>query len=440
MVARITTGTSIGGVLEYNEKKVTQSIASLLYAGGFPRDADSLSLKSKLEVFNKLTSENIRTKTNTMHITLNFSPKDNLNNEKLIQIAKDYMLGIGLGGQPFLVYQHFDAAHPHIHLATVTIADGGVRLPTHNIGRISGKVRKEIEASYGLIKVEDVQNKKREQRIQMTPVRLERVLYGAVGTKEAIFGIVGEVVKSYKFCSLQELNAVLNQFGIRADAGRPGTRMHTNGGLIYALIDEHYQRVGSAINASLVDGKPTLKNLRKRFIANGLSRRPYGQRLKYLLDQALCGSRSRDEMEQLLHKQGIRVIFWKNSKGNIFGVTFIDNATRVVYNGQDLGEKYGVQRFLAPFLKVMEQNKQNAALKTAGSESQQSNVGILSNSAEETSNKQEKEVVSETKAMTVPASELPAIQIIQDTLYYGDERQQRRQLVHEKKNELEMGL
>lgn len=136
MVARITTGTSIGGVLEYNEKKLEQSVASLLNAGGFPRAAENLSLKSKLAVFHDLTSQNIRTKTNTMHVTLNFSPQDQLNKDKLTQIARDYMEGIGFGAQPFLVYQHFDAAHPHIHIATVTIADGGLRIPTHNIGCI----------------------------------------------------------------------------------------------------------------------------------------------------------------------------------------------------------------------------------------------------------------------------------------------------------------
>ena len=73
MVAKIVCGKSIRGVLNYNENKLKNAEAALLLAAGFPRDPDRLSFKNKLERFEMLTRQNKDTRTNTLHITLNFS-------------------------------------------------------------------------------------------------------------------------------------------------------------------------------------------------------------------------------------------------------------------------------------------------------------------------------------------------------------------------------
>ena len=38
------------------------------------------------------------------------------------------MQGIGFGNQPYLVYQHHDAGHPHIHMVTANIQADGQRI------------------------------------------------------------------------------------------------------------------------------------------------------------------------------------------------------------------------------------------------------------------------------------------------------------------------
>ena len=60
---------------------------------------------------------------------------------------------ISFGEQPFLVYNHTDAGHPHIHIATINIKPDGNRIDIHNIGRNqSEQARKEIEIEFNLIK------------------------------------------------------------------------------------------------------------------------------------------------------------------------------------------------------------------------------------------------------------------------------------------------
>ena len=63
---------------------------------------------------------------------------------------------IGFGNQPYLVYQHHDAGHPHIHIVSIKVREDGSRVDTQNIGRNqSEKARKEIEKEFGLLKAED---------------------------------------------------------------------------------------------------------------------------------------------------------------------------------------------------------------------------------------------------------------------------------------------
>jgi len=344
MVAKIVCGKSIRGVLNYNENKLKNAEAALLLAAGFPRDPDRLSFKNKLERFEMLTRQNKDTRTNTLHITLNFSRQDQLNDDLLKSIALDYMDRIGFGDQPFLVYQHFDAAHPHLHIATVNIADGGGRIETHNIGKNqSEKARKELEIQYGLIKAED---QVKETAYLLQPVNLEKVIYGKAPTKAVISAIVREVAETYKFTSLPEFNAALRQFNVRAYRGAEGSRMYEKGGLVYNILNERNEPVGIPVKASSIYGNPTLKNLEKRYAANDAIRKPYGQRLKHLLDKAITTAKDAAALKAQLQNQGIRILFRENVQGNVYGATFIDNATRVVFNGSDLGKAYSAKAFL----------------------------------------------------------------------------------------------
>jgi len=89
MVARISSGKSIRGILNYNERKVNQAEATILMAAGFPRPAEELSFTNKLERFENLTQQNLRTRTNALHVILNFSRDDRLDDELLQSIAMD---------------------------------------------------------------------------------------------------------------------------------------------------------------------------------------------------------------------------------------------------------------------------------------------------------------------------------------------------------------
>lgn len=102
-------------------------------ANGFGADIEGLNFHNKLQRFDNLTMLNERIKTNALHISLNFDSSENLQDDKLQEIATAYMDKIGFGDQPYLVYRHLDAAHHHVHIATTNMQANGKRIDIHNI-------------------------------------------------------------------------------------------------------------------------------------------------------------------------------------------------------------------------------------------------------------------------------------------------------------------
>ena len=116
MVTRITTPHSIRRALNYNEQKVRKGQAEFLYAANYLKDSEQLNFYDKLQRFTDLISLNERAKTNSLHVSINFDNSDRLSKEKILEIAAEYMERICFGEQPYLVYQHNDAGHPHLHV------------------------------------------------------------------------------------------------------------------------------------------------------------------------------------------------------------------------------------------------------------------------------------------------------------------------------------
>ena len=208
--------------LNYNEQKVKQEAAMLIHSKNFAKDTAELLFRDKLKTFEKLTSLNERTKVNSVHISLNFDPSEKLKREILQQIADCYMNGIGFTDQPYLVYEHHDTGHPHIHIVSTTIRSDGRGINTSNIGRNqSEKARKTIQKEFYLVTAE----KHQKQIHEIKSIYPQKVQYGKSAIKHGITNVLHAVIPHYKYTSLGELNAVLRQYNVLADRGHEGSRI-----------------------------------------------------------------------------------------------------------------------------------------------------------------------------------------------------------------------
>lgn len=341
MVAKITIPKSIEAALNYNEKKVQKGNAECLHAANYLSEAKNMNFYQKLNGFKMLNNLNERATTKTLHVSLNFDPSEKLSNDKLVEVANVYMDKIGFGQQPFLVYKHEDAGHPHIHIVSTTIKEDGSRINTHNIGRNqSEKARKEIEQMYDLVKAE------RQQQLMNPGIKLvdaEKTIYGKQETKRSISNVVGAVISQYKFTSLPEFNAALKQFNVIADRGKEEGRIYKNRGLVYRILDTDGNKVGVPIKASSIGCKPILDNLEKKFSVNEPAREPLKQRTKNAIDDCLqTSSNSMNNLVTALAQKQIYTVLRQNTESRLYGITFVDNQNKVVINGSDLGKGYSV--------------------------------------------------------------------------------------------------
>ncbi len=340
------TGQNILGALNYNENKVKTGSAECIAANMFGCEPHELSFSSKKNRFQEQMRLNKRSKTNVVHVSLNFAVGEKLTNEKLQTIVNAYMDRIGFNNQPYLVYNHFDAGHPHVHILTTSIQANGKRIPLHNLGKNqSEKARKEIETLFNLVKAEDRDVIK---EFIFDPKTLATAVYGKSQTKEAISKIVRTITRSYKFTSIPELNAVLQQYNVVADRGREGTIMNQKKGLVYSLLDEHGNKVGVPIKASSIYGKPTLVNLEKQFKLNEALRRPHKERVQASIQSVFLKSPTLKVVDfvKALEKANIKIVFRQNEEGRVYGITFIDHQNRVVFNGSDLGKEFSAKAIM----------------------------------------------------------------------------------------------
>ena len=338
MVAVIKAGSSIRNALLYNENKVVKEQAILLQASNFGKDKEELRLGDKFRHFQKLTSLNERTKINSIHISLNFDPSEKLSGQKLVSIAEDYIRQIGFANQPYLVYQHHDAGHPHIHIVTTNIQCNGNRISLHNIGRNQSETaRKEIEIKYGLVQASGRQS----IGSALKPVESRKVQYGKSETKRAIANVLDAILPYYKYTSLAELNAVLKQYNMTADHGSETSRIRQRKGLVYRIVNERGEKVGVPIKASSIYNKPTLKTIEARFAQNDQQRKQHKQRLINTVDFSFRNQHpTLKALQQSLSKEQINMVLRQNNSGVIYGITYIDHQTKCVFNGSDLGKAY----------------------------------------------------------------------------------------------------
>jgi hypothetical protein len=339
MVAIINSGASLRSTFYYNENKVKEGKAEYILAQNYPLDTDQLDEQLRLAMLMNMAARNPDIKRKSIHISLNFAPEEQPSKEQLQQIAIEYMDKIGFGDQPFLVYQHQDSGHPHIHIVTTKIKYDGSPIYTQNIGRNQSETaRKEIEIKYGLVKAED----HKASLFRMRPVDATKVIYGKETTTRAIANVLNAVIEKYKYATLAELNAILNLYNVSAERGSEDSRIYKTGGLVYRILNTQRETVGSPIKASAFVMKPTLKYLESKFLKNDVDRQQYKSKLKSTIDFTLKDPQVKtiEQLSAKLFRQNIRLVTRVNDDQFLYGLTYVDLKNKVVFNGSALGKDY----------------------------------------------------------------------------------------------------
>jgi len=125
-----------------------------------------------------------------------------------------------------------------------------------------------------------------------------------------------------------------------ADKGTKESIMFNKGGLRYWAIAKNGDKIGVPIKASSMYSKPTLKLLEDRFRLNDFLRKPFKEKLKARIDKVRSQAISLEQFKNDLKKNDVTVIVRQNSEGRIYGLSYIDQVNKAIFNGSDLGKNY----------------------------------------------------------------------------------------------------
>lgn len=353
MVAVIKVGQSIRRMMQYNENKVTQGNALIIGSANYPVDAVLLSCNARLNRMERQLALNRKVQRNSLHISLNFDPSEKqMPSEKMAAIAADYMERLGFAAQPYVVYRHFDAGHPHLHVVTTNIQSDGSRIDLHHLAiRKSEPARIALEKEYKLVAAKGRFKNKDNKNVMVT-----KALYGRSETRTAIQNVLEIVLDKYRYTSLSQLNAVLQLYNIRADSGTENSRISRHGGLQYRVLNEKGIPLSVPLKASLFYNRPTLARLQKKIAANAIVSAALKGRIKNVVDSLDNKASAMDfiQMKKQLLQQGIDVVERRNDKGLLYGLTYIDHKSGGIFNGSELGKTYSAKAMQERFTVVPE--------------------------------------------------------------------------------------
>jgi len=372
MVAKINVGSSLYGVLAYNQKKMEEMEADVLFAHRiFESENGRFDIRSCMESFEMFLPQDIRTEKPIIHISLNPHPDDKLSDAQLSQIAQEYMDMLGYGNQPYIVYKHEDIERHHIHIVSLRVDEEGRKLNDKFEYRRSKEITRKLEEKYGLRPAE----RSKSEDIS----KLNKVDYQAGDIKKQVSNTVKGVMSIYRFQSFGEFKTLLSLYNIHAEEVKGEIRGRTYHGIVYSATDDKGEKKGNPIKSSLI-GKSVgvitlerkIKQTSELWITGKLR-----LSIKDSIQEVLSHSTSINQFRDDLKKKGVDLVIRQNDDGRIYGVSFIDHNNRIVLNGSRLGKEFSANAIYERFQNDASFEVKNDSFKQKGQQSSKDEVDSL---------------------------------------------------------------
>ena len=339
MIAKISATENLGGALGYNFKKVEKGEASILLAAELYQSNDgNYTMEDVLADMEALIPKNCRTKQTVFHCSLNPHPDEKLSDERLTQIAKEYMEALGYGNQPYIVFKHNDIAREHIHIVSLRIDGEGKKINDKFEKRRSKQITDALERKYSLIPSSKVTDKAMNETPKIDIIR------GNI--KEQVASVLRMVLKHYRFCSLGELNAILSKYNLAVEEVKTEFRGKKYDGLVYVPTDDKGGKASTPIHASDIGRGVGYTAVQNKVQKSKQAIKPLIPTIRRkVLGVMRTSPDTEEKLRQRLEEQGLRVTIRKNESGRIYGITFIDDKEGIALNGSRLGKGYAANVF-----------------------------------------------------------------------------------------------
>ena len=148
MTANMIKGKGFKGALRYNLEKVEKGVAEVL-----DHSFVEVSEKTIMKEIQMIRSHRPNLKKFFYHTSINFPPNENLSNQTMLQIGQDYLKESDFTQHHYIMFRHYDAGHPHLHILVSRIGyDGKVLSDSNDFARCE-KILRQLEKKYNLTPV-----------------------------------------------------------------------------------------------------------------------------------------------------------------------------------------------------------------------------------------------------------------------------------------------
>ncbi|HWA33874.1 MAG TPA: relaxase/mobilization nuclease domain-containing protein [Cyclobacteriaceae bacterium] len=148
MTANLIKGKGFRGALRYNLGKVAKNAAEVLDST-FARSTEQGIMKE----VQMIRSMRPRLEKYFYHTSINFPPEKNISSDLMKRLGREYLEASGFTQHQFIMFRHFDAAHPHLHILVNRIGyDGQVISDSKDFQRTEDILRR-LEIKYDLRQV-----------------------------------------------------------------------------------------------------------------------------------------------------------------------------------------------------------------------------------------------------------------------------------------------
>lgn len=248
MVGRITTGADIKGLLEY----IFKEDAEVLDQSVFSDTIDSI-----VHEFNMISECNQKVEKPVKHFVLSFAESDGekLNNEQLIEIAKNYLELMGYSNNQHLLVKHNDTDKLHLHIA-VNRVDLDLKCVADSFEKMRSRtILRQLEKEYNLEETAEAGKGKEVQeqgvgKLKSNSLKTVQYISNKELTKAGKSKLSKDIyreLKSGKYTNFEEFQDSLKGRGIDLSFKNKGNvvvftfdGVNINGGELYKKLSKHH--------------------------------------------------------------------------------------------------------------------------------------------------------------------------------------------------------
>ncbi len=335
MIAKITSGSFVKGLILYNDEKVKSKEASVIAINNIV----SSNKRDVIKTFQTYNQLNTRISKPNFHVSLNFVPGENISNEKMKEIAEKYMEDMGYSEQPFIVYRHYDRDHSHMHIVSTRVQENGKAISTSHNFRKSVSVSEQIEVDYDLLKAKE-QSKSADDLSYKTLSLINEFIEKKEGNqKQLLENVLRLAYKNPNITSKKDFDKQLEFYNVSM---REYDINYKKGYSLF-IYDQHFDEKGIVKNsimkplkASSLHHSPTEDNLRRLFDFNKKFKRKHKTEFKTTVKSLYDTSKTNKEFKQLLYNGNIKYQEFYNKGGKLYGNRFFDSKTGLEYKGSEI--------------------------------------------------------------------------------------------------------